>query len=138
MRRMPVISSDPELNDRITRICGKLGDFFRPVFLSNSADALEYMLYELPEVSIINFSDAEIDAQAILDTIKSGSGGISGASGESGAFSGTGTRGVGVGRASSTGWLVWAAPRPASWCISRIWSSIIRRPTRVCWPAWRR
>lgn len=71
MRRMPVISSDPELNDRITRICGKLGNFFRPVFLNNSADALEYMLYELPEVSLINFSDAEIDSQAILDTIKS-------------------------------------------------------------------
>ena len=70
MRNMPVISSDPELNDRITRVCGKLGNFFNPVFLSDSREALEYMMYELPEVNLINFSDPQIDSQAILDTIK--------------------------------------------------------------------
>lgn len=71
MRNMPVISSDPELNDRVEKICAKLGDFFHPVFLNNSREALEYLMYELPEVNLINFSDPEIDSQSILDTIKS-------------------------------------------------------------------
>ncbi|MEE8441228.1 MAG: cyclic nucleotide-binding domain-containing protein [Spirochaetia bacterium] len=67
---MPVISSDPELNDRVKRVCGKLGNLFNPVFLSDSREALEYIMYELPEVNHINFTDPEIDSQAILDTIK--------------------------------------------------------------------
>lgn len=71
MRKMPVISSDSDLNDRVTRICGKLGSFFVPVFLDDSREALEYMMYELPEVNLINFSDPRIDTQSILDTIKS-------------------------------------------------------------------
>ncbi|MBU8912469.1 MAG: cyclic nucleotide-binding domain-containing protein [Spirochaetales bacterium] len=71
MRKMPVISSDPELNDRVEKICAKMGDIFHPVFLSDSREALEYLMYELPEVNLINFSDPEIDSQAILDTIKS-------------------------------------------------------------------
>lgn len=70
MRKMPVISSDAELNDRVERICGKLGSFFQPVFLDNSTEALEYIMYELPEVNLINFSDSHIDSTAILDTIK--------------------------------------------------------------------
>jgi anti-sigma regulatory factor (Ser/Thr protein kinase) len=71
MRKMPVISSDAELNDRVAKICGKLGNYFLPVFFSDSREALEHMMYELPEVNLINFSDPEIDTQAILDTIKS-------------------------------------------------------------------
>lgn len=70
MRKMPVISSDAELNDRVARICHKLGDVFEPVFFESGADALEYLLYELPDVNLVNFSDPEIDTTSILDTIK--------------------------------------------------------------------
>lgn len=70
MRKMPVISSDPELNDRVKKICGKLGNYFLPVFLDNSREALEYLMYELPEVNLINFSDTKIDSWEVLDTIK--------------------------------------------------------------------
>ena len=70
MRKMPVISSDPDLNDRVERICAKLGNVFEPIFFEDSREALEHMMYELPEVNLINFSDPRIDSQAILDTIK--------------------------------------------------------------------
>mgnify|MGYP001550274025 CR=1 FL=1 len=70
MRKMPVISSDAELNDRVAKICSKLSNEFVPIFLDNSESALEYIMYELPEVNLINFSDTSIDSQAILDTIK--------------------------------------------------------------------
>ena len=70
MRNMPVISSDPELNDRVDRICRKLGGFFHPVFFDSNQDALEYLTFELPEVNVINFSDENLNTQSILDTIK--------------------------------------------------------------------
>ena len=70
MRRMPVISSDAELNERVRLICEKLHSYFQPVFFDTSQEALEYLAYELPEVNLINFSDTAIDTQAIIDTIK--------------------------------------------------------------------
>lgn len=71
MRKMPVISSDHEVNDRISRICEKFENVFEPVFFNDADRALEYLKYELPEVNIINFADTSIDAQSILDLIKS-------------------------------------------------------------------
>ena len=70
MRKMPVISSDSELNDRVSRICQKLGNYFQPVFFESGTDALEYLLYELPDVNLLNFSDPKIDTDSILETIK--------------------------------------------------------------------
>lgn len=70
MRKMPVISSDPELNDRVSRICEKLGNYFQPVFFESGEEALEYLRYELPDVNVVNISDENIDAVAILDMIK--------------------------------------------------------------------
>ncbi len=71
MRKMPVISSDAELNDRVTRICERFNNIFVPVFFDDSESALEFLRYELPEISVINFSDRRIDTMAILNTIKS-------------------------------------------------------------------
>ncbi|MFP4373742.1 MAG: cyclic nucleotide-binding domain-containing protein [Spirochaetaceae bacterium] len=71
MRKMPVISSDHEVNDRILRICEKFDNVFEPVFFDEAERALEYLKYELPEVNIINFADVRVDAEAILDLIKS-------------------------------------------------------------------
>ena len=71
MRKMPVISSDAELNDRVERICRKLGNYFTPVFIESDEEALEYLLYELPDVNLVNFSDPRIDATSILEKIKS-------------------------------------------------------------------
>jgi anti-sigma regulatory factor (Ser/Thr protein kinase) len=70
MRKMPVISSDAELNDRITRICEKFDNYFLPVFFTSAEDALEYLKYELPEINVINFSDPAINTVDIIDTIK--------------------------------------------------------------------
>lgn len=70
MRKMPVISSDAELNDRVERICRKLGNVFTPVFFGSMDEALEYLLYELPDVNLVNFSDPRIDTTAILEKIK--------------------------------------------------------------------
>lgn len=70
MRKMLVISSDEELNDRIERICDKFNNYFTPVFFDEIESAMEFMRYELPEVNVIHHSDETIDAGAVMETIK--------------------------------------------------------------------
>lgn len=70
MRKMLVISSDQELNDRVERVCAKFNNYFTPVFHDNMDEALEFLRYELPEINVINFSDDRIPAEKIMETIK--------------------------------------------------------------------
>ena len=69
MRRFPVVSTDSELNDRITRICGKFNPAFVPVFLDSISSALDYVRFELPEFQLIHFSDTAIDALDLMSEI---------------------------------------------------------------------
>ena len=66
MRRFPVVSSDPDLNDRVERICRKFGTVFQPVFLQTVEDALEYIRYELPEFQLVHFSDEQVDGSELI------------------------------------------------------------------------
>ena len=70
MQKMPVISTDLELNGIIKRITEKFNGAFEPVVIENAGEALEYLKYELPELSLINLSDFRIDAAGIIDSIK--------------------------------------------------------------------
>lgn len=69
MRRFPVVSTDPELNDRIARICDKFDSTFAPVFIDSVAGALEYVRFELPEFQIVHFSDQNIDGFDLVNKI---------------------------------------------------------------------
>ena len=71
MRKMAVISSDAELNSRVAVICDRFKNYFYPEFLSDTEEALEFITYELPEVSLINFSDPEIDPRRLMERISS-------------------------------------------------------------------
>ena len=71
MRKMAVISSDKELNSRVETICARFRNYFYPEFLSDTDEALEFITYELPEVSLINFSDENIEAERLVDRIVS-------------------------------------------------------------------
>jgi len=70
LRKLPVLSTDPELNDRISRICSKFGNYFQPVFLGDPIEALEYLEFELPEINVIHFSDRQMDTDLVLEKIK--------------------------------------------------------------------
>lgn len=70
MRNMAVISTDPELNDRIGKITSKFNNLFYPVFLDNAESALEYLKYELPELCVLHYSDAGLDAGELIADIK--------------------------------------------------------------------
>lgn len=68
-RRFPVLSTDPELNDRIVRICSRLSNVFEPVVFDNEEDYLEFIRYELPEFQFVHFSDGAVKPFEVLDKI---------------------------------------------------------------------
>jgi CRP-like cAMP-binding protein/anti-sigma regulatory factor (Ser/Thr protein kinase) len=70
MQKLAVLSSDTELNDRITLICEKFNNYFEPHFFNDPGPAIEFLKYELPEINILNFSDNKIDHREVLNTIK--------------------------------------------------------------------
>jgi hypothetical protein len=70
MQKLAVLSSDSELNDRISLICEKFNHYFEPHFFNDAGPAIEFLKYELPEINILNFSDTKIDHGEVLNTIK--------------------------------------------------------------------
>ncbi len=71
MFKMPVICSDQELNDRIAKIAERFEEYVAPVYFADSDEAMEFLRYELPEISVLYYSDVEIDTDQIIETIKS-------------------------------------------------------------------
>jgi len=70
MRKMAVISSDLQLNAKISQISQKFQDFFEPEFLSNPKQAIEFLKYELPEICVIHFSDPGVSSLQVIEEIK--------------------------------------------------------------------
>jgi len=70
MRRIAVLSSDHSINKRIQGVFGKSSSDYSPVVVDDARKFLEFLNYELPELSICNFSDPDINAEAVLAEIK--------------------------------------------------------------------
>lgn len=70
MGKIAVLSADHKLNRKISKHCGTLKYEFDPVFLQDKTKCLEYLNYELPEITIFNLSDTLIPMEQILSTIK--------------------------------------------------------------------
>ncbi len=70
MTRIPVVSTDPALNEIIERECARFGTEFQPVFMHDTATIIEYLKYELPEIKVICFADPRADAPGVLRKIQ--------------------------------------------------------------------
>ncbi|MBN2735747.1 MAG: cyclic nucleotide-binding domain-containing protein [Spirochaetales bacterium] len=72
MRKIAVLNTDSVLNEKIKSFCSSYQDGdFDPFFLSSEEQSLEYLNYELPELSVYNFSDKKLNTMAILKKVKS-------------------------------------------------------------------
>jgi anti-sigma regulatory factor (Ser/Thr protein kinase) len=69
MKQIAVINTDAILGRKIGYHCGKAAPDFTLEFLVDESSALEFLNYELPEIVVINFSDAEIRAPAVVQAI---------------------------------------------------------------------
>lgn len=70
MRKIPVVSSDEKLNEIIRLECARFGTEFTPVFFRNRDEVIEFLMYELPEIKFLYFSDKTVDCRAILEEIR--------------------------------------------------------------------
>ena len=70
MQKMAVMSSDNELNERISLICEKFQKHFTPSFFASKEEALDYLKYDLPEVNLLNYSDTRINHDEVLKTMQ--------------------------------------------------------------------
>ncbi len=70
MQRIAVLSSDRELNNRILSQWRTLADGFEITLLTQREKCFEFLMYELPELSILNFSDPELNVPSLLYMIK--------------------------------------------------------------------
>jgi anti-sigma regulatory factor (Ser/Thr protein kinase) len=70
MNKIAILNSDESLNHKILSFCDELGSDFEPVFVRDYYKCLEYLNYELPEISIFNFMDKKIDSYSILQKVK--------------------------------------------------------------------
>lgn len=70
MVKLAVLSTDKDLNQRITHYCKALSKEFVPIFLEDQEKGLEYLNYELPEISIFNISDKNIPIVEVLKAVK--------------------------------------------------------------------
>lgn len=70
MRKIPVVSSDPRLNEIIRLECARSEGEFTPVFFSDQIEVIEFLKYELPELKIFYFSDTKLDCLGILKEIQ--------------------------------------------------------------------
>jgi anti-sigma regulatory factor (Ser/Thr protein kinase) len=70
MYKIPVVSSDERLNDKIRLECARTEGEFTPVFFSDHFAVIEFLKYELPEMKILYFSDPNVDCLGILKEIQ--------------------------------------------------------------------
>ncbi len=70
MRKIPVISTDSQLNQFIKLECDKFTHEFTPIFFEEKADIVSFLKYELPEIKIVNFSDSAIDVRAMMSEVR--------------------------------------------------------------------
>lgn len=69
MKQMAVINTDAILGRKIGYHCGKAAPDFTVEHLTDETHALEFLNYELPEIVVINFSDAVIRARAVVQAL---------------------------------------------------------------------
>ncbi len=70
MRKIPVISSDENLNQYIQRECAHFEGEFIPEFYVDREKVLEHLKYELPDIKIVYISDNRIDAPGLLEEVR--------------------------------------------------------------------
>ncbi|MBN1523826.1 MAG: cyclic nucleotide-binding domain-containing protein [Spirochaetales bacterium] len=65
-----VLNSDEELSRKIKTIWNRIDFEFTPVFFSQGKKFLEFLNYELPEITIYNFTDSVLSTLEVFEEVK--------------------------------------------------------------------
>ena len=70
MNRIAVISSERRVNDMVAEAAAPFEQEFSAVFLSDEEEIVQHLNYELPEISVLNCSDPQLDIRAIVSSLR--------------------------------------------------------------------
>ena len=70
MKQIAVSSTDGIVNRKVEYYCKQTASDFSPVSLESESKTLEYLNYELPEISVLNLSDPKINMRKIIKIIE--------------------------------------------------------------------
>lgn len=71
MKKLLVASSNQDVINVVKNACLNYSNYFEAIFTSETADALSFIDYELPEIKILDFTSKDIDSPRILEDIRS-------------------------------------------------------------------
>lgn len=69
-KRVAVLCSDPELNRIITESCEDFQYFFEPVFVDTVEEGIEFLNYDLPDLTVVNGNDPKLDVNRVFGEMK--------------------------------------------------------------------
>ena len=67
--RLPVVCTDEEIIDRTLLICERFKGIIKPQPIRTTAEAIEYINFELPEICLLHYSDRNIDIRRLFRII---------------------------------------------------------------------
>jgi len=70
MKSVAVICTDPQVNAVIREACAAFSDEFESVELGRVPEAIEYLNYELPELTVIHVTDQAVDLAAVIPELR--------------------------------------------------------------------
>ena len=71
MKKLLVASSNQDVLNVVKNACLNYSNYFEAIFSSDTAEALSYIDYELPEIKILDYTSKDIDSPRILEDIHS-------------------------------------------------------------------
>jgi len=71
VNRIAVLSSEDRVNALVSKACDPFEAEFSAVFLSKQERIVQYLNYELPEISVLNCSDPSLDIRAVVASLRS-------------------------------------------------------------------
>lgn len=70
MKKILTASSNPTVIDVVKTACQKYSNYFETDVLSDTEQIINYIDYQIPEIKVIDFSCASVDAKRVLSAIK--------------------------------------------------------------------
>jgi anti-sigma regulatory factor (Ser/Thr protein kinase) len=70
MKRIAIVNTDEHINAVIERSCEEYPTRFEAGYLTDEAKTIEYLNYELPELTMVNCTDPELDVRRIVGAMR--------------------------------------------------------------------
>ena len=71
MKKILAVTTNEDIIKIVQVVCKSYSEYFDDEISTNTADAINFISYELPEIKVLDFTSTAIDCEKILHTIDS-------------------------------------------------------------------